>query len=201
GRLWNAFAALQIEDGTELPAHVEALLAKRERGIREAEAAVEESRRLVVSLEKERVPLAEKAESDGDSLAAMENRLGEAFEADAEAASLRVKAVALGEAVESLQAKLQRAREEFLAKSPAYLQDEMFAYLKARRWGEPGYAGWGLARRLDGWLAGLISYRRKDADLKRLADIPAWIEGRLEKATAERDGLLGRLEAMREAAL
>lgn len=198
--LWNESAAIQIGEASELPSQVQAMLEKRARRIKESQAAVDRLRKEIAALGKERAPALRKATADRKALAEKQDELAKAFEADAEVAALKARAASLADMIESLRAKHHRAMEECRDKSAAYHRDELFSYLQRRGWGTPEYRGWGLVRKLDGWLAGLVSYDRQAANFSRLVQIPDWIEERLEKANSEREEVLARLDGLQEKA-
>lgn len=183
GRLWNQFAAIQIGEASDLPVQIEAMLDKRQRRIESEQKAADVAARRIADLEKKRKTAALLAQNDDEALREQEKGAQATFDAEPGAVSLRVEITSLEETAESLSHKLRRATDELEEKRGAYEKDEFFTYLMKRGFGTPDYVGWGMVRRLDGWLANLVSYRRKAGDYRRLHDIPAWIEQRLAKVS------------------
>lgn len=196
GKLWSDFAAIQIGEAVALPGQVEAMLEKRSGRIDEAKAAVKAAEGKIASLSKRRDAAAKAADKDAEALEARQAVVKAKLDADPDAKELRVSLARLDETAQSLLEKGKRAVQERDEKRVAYDRDEFFHYLSMRRYGTPAYSGWGVFSRLDGWLANLISFRKKFGDYKRLFDIPAWIEDRVHTVEADRSEKAASLKAI-----
>lgn len=185
GKLWNAFAAIQIGEQAVLPSHIEAMLQKRKDRIASENATVKEAGKRIDALAGKRAAAAAAAEKDHAELRKQEAGVQAVLAANPRANALLVEITGLKEAAEGLDHKRERAFKEFQDKRTGYENDELFVYLMNRKYGTDEYRGWSVVKHLDGWLAGLISFKKKSGDYKRLRDIPAWIEARQEKTESD----------------
>jgi len=196
GRLWSAFAAIQIGEAVSLPGQVESMLDKRSGKIEAAKSGIKASQDRIASLSERRETAAAQADKDAKALGEQQDAVKAKLDADPVVRELRVDLARLDEIVGSLLEKGKRAVLERDEKGGAYESDEFFRYLSRRGFGTPKYAGWGVAAHLDSWLANLISYRKKSADYQRLQDIPAWIQDRSDKAEADRSRKAAELKTI-----
>lgn len=199
GKLWSAFAAIQIGEPIGLPSQIEAMLEKRSRKIEEAKAAIKSSEDKIESLAKARETAAASALALARVLEGEQAAVKAKLDANPDVVGLRVSLARLDEVEASLLDKGKRATQERDEKRVAYDRDEHFVYLLKRGFGTPAYSGWGIVRHLDGWLANLISFRKKAGDFKRLNDIPAWIQERLDKVGADRQAKASELKKTTDA--
>ncbi|MGD2000796.1 MAG: hypothetical protein PVJ00_09525 [Desulfobacterales bacterium] len=68
--------------------------------------------------------------------------------------------------------KATQAEADQSEKGKSYREDPLFMYLWQRRYLTPDYAGSGLTRTLDGWVAGLINYSDAHSNYYMLTELP-----------------------------
>lgn len=90
--------------------------------------------------------------------------------------------------------EIQREADE---KLPAYQQSKLFGYLYDRGFRTPQYRGWGLTRRLDGWVGSLIDFRRARKSCEFLLVTPKLMADEVDRRRTECQELADRLDAMR----
>jgi len=195
--LWNEFASIQLGEGVSIPAQVEAVLRKREERIEAEKENVRKAEGKIKLLQPERKKLADAVAARQQALGEAEGKAEKVFQSSEEVRSLMRKAAGYREALESLEEKLRRAVDELKEKSPSYEKDEFFTYLRSRGFGTPDYRGWGIAARLDSWLARAARYQQQSRDYDRLRSIPGWIASRKENVEKDLSETEGRLDAIR----
>lgn len=105
------------------------------------------------------------------------------------------EAAAKAERAESKAAQAEADREE---KGKPYRDDALFMYLWNRRFLTPDYAGRGLARALDGWVAKLIRYADARSHYFMLTELPLRLREHAERqkaAAAQASRKLQEMEA------
>lgn len=177
---WSRLAAMRLEgDADVLKGRMDAsareatsVLERRARRIDEARTRLADLEDQVGTLSSEHEHAARLA---ADAAETAVRKRGEAVEALEEDADCR-KAAAAVAAVEAQAAKAEgkagAARAELDGKSKPYLAEPMFAYLWERGYGTSAYAGRGLVRTLDRWIAGLVGYEKARTDFRNLNEIP-----------------------------
>lgn len=80
--------------------------------------------------------------------------------------------------------KTTQAEADRDRKGRPYRDDPLFSYLWARQFGTGAYAGRGLARALDGWVARLIGFAKAQANFALLTDIPLRLREHAEHQVA-----------------
>ncbi|WP_327211354.1 hypothetical protein [Rhizobium leguminosarum] len=195
--LWSQLAKLQIDLGYDLPQQIKTLMAsRRDRldGQKQVIAAGEKTLQGLVSHHEKLEQELKQAQAAFDQ---HEQTLKAGFESDEAAVALRRDVAEKGNALAAAREKLARAEDERDTKSPAYEQDELFAYLRGRGYGKGAVAD-GLTGRLDAWVARLTGYDKASADFDRLQQIPEWNRSRVEVAQQEFDDLSAKLRKVEE---
>lgn len=200
GKLLRQMASIHISAFSDLPTNVESILEKRSLRIEKEQNTLKAATDGIESLSRKRDGLEDAHEEAYRTYAAADAKAREAFDGNNEASSIRVEVTHLDEILEGLEEKYTRAVQELDEKSVAYHEDNLFMYLQRRGFGTPDYRSTGFVKRIDGWIANLISYRSAVADYKRLNEMPLWIDDRREKITEDRaakkevvDGLVDKL--------
>jgi chromosome segregation ATPase len=195
--LWTQLAKLQIDLGFDLPKQIDTLMAsRRDRldGQKEVIANGERTLQSLVSAHEAREQELQQTQAAFDE---HEQTLKAGFEADDAAVTLRRDVAAKGNALAAAREKLARAEEERDTKSPAYEQDELFAYLRSRG-SSKGTVASGLTGRLDAWLGRIVGYDKASADFDRLQQIPEWNRSRVQVAQQEFDDISAKLRKIEE---
>ncbi|WP_408902852.1 coiled-coil domain-containing protein [Methylobacterium radiotolerans] len=91
--------------------------------------------------------------------------------------------------------KTAAARAELDGKARPYLAEPMFAYLWERGYGTANYAGRGLVRLLDRWVAGLVGYDGARLDFHNLNEIPRRLASHTERLKADLAAAQASLDA------
>ena len=97
--------------------------------------------------------------------------------------------------------KTQRAEEDAAAKSPAFENDPLFAYLLSRNFGQDAYQGSGLTAVLDSWVARLVRFNKHFPDYQRLRAIPKRMQEHQGTLEAEADRLDAEVAKLRAEAI
>lgn len=139
---------------SELEAEIQQVLARQSAFKSEREAAVRRRDELVTEIDRQ--------------AAEIRSQLGaqEAYRVQEKNAR---EAAAKAERAESKAAQAEADREE---KGRPYRDDALFMYLWKRRFLTPDYAGSGLTRALDGWVAKLINYADARSNYYMLTELP-----------------------------
>ncbi|MGU3402076.1 hypothetical protein [Methylobacterium brachiatum] len=103
-------------------------------------------------------------------------------------AALRGQAAKAGE-------KTTAARAELEGKARPYLAEPMFAYLWERAYGTGNYAGRGVFRMLDRWIARLVGYDRARLDFHNLNEIPRRLASHTERLQTDLAAAQAALDA------
>jgi len=85
---------------------------------------------------------------------------------------LQKKAEEEGSRAERAQKKAAQAEADREEKGRPYREDSLFIYLWERRYLTPDYAGGGLTRMLDGWVAKIINYPEARSNYYMLTELP-----------------------------
>lgn len=188
GQLLRQMASIHIGMLDGLPTNVESILQKRALRIESEEQAIKKATEKLKELHKQREGLEEKREAAYLAFSKADNAAHEVYNANNEASSLRVEIAHFDALIEDLDMKYDRAVKEMDDKILTYRGDKLFMYLHDREFGTVDYTSSGVVKRIDGWLANLISYRSVAAHYQRLMEIPAWIGDRRQKVATDRDG-------------
>ncbi|QDU88185.1 hypothetical protein Pla175_15570 [Pirellulimonas nuda] len=128
----------------------------------------------------------------------LELRLAETLQADAQFAELSAKAIKSEAALHQNEQRVAEAKQEAEAKLPAYERSRMFKYLVGRNYGAPSYAGRGLTRRLDRWVAKLVDWPRARQSYDFLRITPELMAAEVERRRSEFAGLMEQVEAIEQ---
>lgn len=143
--------------------------------------------------EAERHARADAAEAALAAFEARQEELRPQIAASAEWKAQKAKLDAAAAMAEEADRKADVAEADREAKRVPYENDPLFMYLWSRRFGTADYAGSGLTRFIDRWVAGLVDYQSARANFTMLNEIPARLRAhatRQEEAiAAERDRL------------
>ena len=92
--------------------------------------------------------------------------------------------------IQNARTKAEKAEAERADKDKPYAADPLFMYLWQRGYGTPRYAGGGITRMLDGWVARLIGYSEARVNYAALTEIPMRLNqyvSRLEETARKAD--------------
>jgi DNA repair exonuclease SbcCD ATPase subunit len=92
--------------------------------------------------------------------------------------------------IQNARTKAEKAEAERAEKDKPYAADPLFMYLWKRSYGTPRYAGGGITRLLDGWVARLIGYSEARINYAALTEIPVRLNqyvARLEETARKAD--------------
>jgi chromosome segregation ATPase len=97
--------------------------------------------------------------------------------------------------------KATQAEADRIEKGTQYRGDPLFIYLWERHFMTPDYAGSGLTRRLDGWVAKLIGYGDARSNYYMLTELPVRLREHAERQKKIADEAVRALQAMEVEAL
>lgn len=194
GQLTHEIARILVESSAlskqdqqtlrELGTVIEAREAKR----RETKQRLEAERKALIQIKKEQTEFQVQIEAEQDRLDALREAALQEIQAQPQWTPQFQRLEQLELTLAQAQRKAQMAEEDAQLKRPAYENNPLFAYLLARQFGTPAYAGGHLTAMLDGWVARLVQFPRYFADYQRLQAIPALMAqhvDQVESATAE----------------
>ena len=172
---------------------------------REANASlserIESSQERLRVLEQRRSELQDQRDTAGEAL---EERLEKTRSRIVETEAYRRqedRAEQAAEVARKADRKAARAESDRSEKGRPYEADSLFMYLWNRRYLTPDYRANPIARRLDGWVAGLIDFRKNRANYHLLLEIPVRLREHAAKTGRVADLEMQALEQMeREAA-
>lgn len=163
-----------------------------------AEIAAAEAQR--AKLEQERaaqqavVAAAEQAVDEAEAEAQRRLAADEAYQA-------RLKAAESSDSVaDRAEAKAKAAHEDRVTKGQPYEADPLFTYLWSRGFGTPAYAGGGITRLLDGWVARVAGYEPLRRDYWLLTSLPARVDEHAQRMRAQSEADLAALRELESAA-
>jgi hypothetical protein len=96
--------------------------------------------------------------------------------------------------------KAKAAHEDRATKGKPYEADPLFAYLWGRGFGTPAYAGGGLTRALDGWVARVAGYEPLRRDYWLLTTLPERVDEHSRRMRAQADADLAAVRELEQAA-
>lgn len=177
---WSQLAAMRLEgDADVLKGRMDAsareassVLERRARRIDEARSKLADLEDQVGTLSSEHEHAARLASDAAETAASKRREAVEALEEDADCRRAADAVAALEAQAGKAEGKAGAARSELEGKSKPYLAEPMFAYLWERSYGTSTYAGRGLVRILDRWVAGLLGYEKAHTDFRNLNEIP-----------------------------
>ncbi len=179
---------------------VRALLAERasaQAGM-EAEIAAAEERRNELAAERQKqhavVDAAEQALDD--TRAAVQKALA----ADEKYQEAMRAAEASDRVADFAEEKVQAARQDRDEKGKPYEADPLFSYLWTRGFGTPAYAGAGLSRTLDRWVARVANFEPLRRDYWLLTELPARFDEHATRMRMKSDDDLAAVHALERAA-
>lgn len=163
-----------------------------------AEVAAAEAQR--TKLERERaaqqavVDAAEQAVDEAEAEAQRRLAADEAYQA-------RLAAAATSDSVaDRAEAKAKAAHEDRATKGQPYEADPLFTYLWSRGFGTPAYAGGGMTRLLDGWVARVAGYEPLRRDYWLLTSLPARVDEHAQRMRVQSEADLAALRELEHAA-
>lgn len=195
-RLLQQLASMHLKQDVALPKNIENMLRSRDQRINDSKVKIKAAEQKINDLRDQRESVAR------DTNAAFEvydkaNKVANLrYEEDPEAIRLRSHLASVNEVIGSLVRKMERAQSELSEKRVAYEKDPFFSYLIKRNYGESEYNSFGLTARIDGWLANLISFKRKKGDYDILHAIPEWFNERIQKVNEDHKSDVSSLEAI-----
>jgi uncharacterized membrane protein YgcG len=107
----------------------------------------------------------------------------------------------LDKAVSSVQTRLKSVQEDVEAKKAEYESDDLFVYLRKRKFGTADYSAFWPFNNLDAMLARAIGYGEASADYDRMIRIPAWFDSHLEDLRSRQSAAASVVDRMRTQAL
>lgn len=155
----------------------------------------------IAGLEEARGAQEEKTEAAGRAFRSSAAGTAERLKSDPDYQAQTETARKAAAIAERAAAKLEMAEEDRRKKGAPYERDPLFSYLWTRKFGMPGYRGWGLVRLLDAWVARLCRYDRARPNYARLIELPQRLAEHLDfvRGAAEREAAI--LHEMEERAL
>lgn len=201
---WSRLGAMRLaQDGGALTGRMDAaskeavgILQRRERRLDDVRERIAELERQVEAAADAHA-LAMGAAADARTAAARRKADAiDALERDENCRAAAARVAALEAQAGKAEAKAEAARADLDGKAKPYLDEPTFAYLWGRDYGTPAYAGSGLVRRLDGWVARLVGYETARRNFFNLNEIPRRLSAHAERL---REGL-GEARAALDAA-
>lgn len=179
-RAWSQLAAMRLEgDADVLKGRIDAsareaasVLERRARRIDEARAKLADLEDQAGALSAEHDHAARLAADAAETAARKRREAVDALEEDQDCRRAVDAVSALEAQTAKAEGKAAAARAELEGKAEPYLAEPMFSYLWKRGYGTSTYAGRGLARTLDRWVAGLVGYEKARIDFRNLNEIP-----------------------------
>ncbi|MCH9671433.1 MAG: hypothetical protein K0U93_08295 [Gammaproteobacteria bacterium] len=175
-------------------------LAERTRVLAEHNAQVQSHEEGIARLELTRRTQAERVESAAGDVDEAEAATQARLDLVPAYRAQREKAEAAERKAMHADEKALRSEEEHENKGEAYRADPLFMYLWDRGFGTATYAGSGLFRWLDGWVAKFIGFADARANYARLSDIPVRLREHANGLKSEAENEYGFLRDLDESA-
>lgn len=195
-RLLQQLASMHLKQDVALPKNIENMLRSRDQRISDSKAKIKTAEQKINELRDQREGVARDTNAAFEVYDKANKEANLRYEEDADAIRLRSHLASVNEVIASLVRKMERAQSELAEKRVAYEEDPFFSYLIKRNYGESEYNSFGLTARIDGWLANLISFKRKKGDYDILHAIPKWFNVRIQKVNEDHEADVSSLEAI-----
>lgn len=186
-KLLQQLASIHLKLDVPLPKNIETMMLSREKRIDESKVAIKTHEKEIAELRDQREVVARDTNAAFEVYDKANKEAHLVYEADEEVARLRNHLSTVSDTLNSLNGKLKRAKAELAEKRVGYEEDPYFGYLVKRGFGTPEYKNFGITKRVDSWLANLISFDRKKRDLSTLHAIPEWVQARIDKVKVDHD--------------
>lgn len=200
---WTRLGAMRLaRDGEALTGRMDASAKEAASILQRRERRLDETRERIADLEGQ-VETASGAHgraagAAADAQAAAARRKADAVEAlerDETCRRLAGQVASLVAQAGKAEEKAAAARSDLDEKAKPYLAETTFAYLWDRAYGTPAYAGSGIVRRLDAWVARLVGYEAARRDFTNLNEIPRRLATHAERLRAALDEARAGLDA------
>jgi hypothetical protein len=163
-----------------------------------AELAAAEQQR--AKLEQERAAQQAVVDAAEQAIDAAEAEAQQRLAADADHRA-RLKAAETSDSVaDRAEEKAKAAHEDRATKGKPYEADPLFAYLWGRGFGTAAYAGGGLTRVLDGWVARVARYEPLRRDYWLLTTLPGRVDEHAQRMRTQADADLAAVRELENAA-
>lgn len=211
--LWRDFAALHLAEPVGLPPSIQKAMDDRKAEVERLRASIPEHERLMQVATKQAAIFREKMAALKAEIDAEEASIRAVFVVDPRVSPLLQRGSQLQTSVENFGSKRLRAVAERDEKRVPFEKDELFMYLRHRKFGTSDYRAMPFIRAMDRRLANRIGFEEANSSFERLLAMPGWFEGRMAQLEPDRldvqtklavlekeffDGLLPKRDALRE---
>jgi hypothetical protein len=183
--IWKKFASVHLIEGDIGSATLDRLRAEREARIDKAHRTINMASKELSELESNMAKIAERRVAADAAIKTKNDQIEASASSDAVVASSRTKLSAIHVAVVAATKRKADADLDVANKRPGYDNDELFRYLKGRKYGSDGYRAFPMIATLDRLLASSIGFDKAAQDFELLTGLPGWIEAKLAELDAE----------------
>jgi hypothetical protein len=194
-------------EGAELSAaldatgeRVRALLAEREQAEAENEARIARAEARRAELERARAAQHDVVDAAEQALDDARVAAQQALAADENHRAALATAEASDRVADLAEEKAKAAHVDRIEKGRPYEADPLFSYLWTRGYGTPAYAGAGLSRALDRWVARVANFEPLRRDHWMLTELPARFDEHAKRMRRKADEDLAAVQAIEHAA-
>jgi hypothetical protein len=194
-------------EAAEVSATLDATSSSVRELLAEREVAQAELEREIARAEDRRAELARERAAQHDVVDAAEQALDEAraaaqqaLAADEHYRAAMAAAEASDRVADLAEEKAKAAHADRTEKGKPYDADPLFSYLWTRGFGTPAYAGGGLSRVLDRWVARVANFEPLRRDYWLLTELPARFDEHAERMRLKSDDDLAAVHALERAA-
>lgn len=191
----NVLSALNHSD-----AQAKQYLAQRDEAQLKLTTEIAQQDTLIKNAEHRRLELAAAHTEKVKAVVALEAKIQEQLDSDAEYQALFEKAEQGDSMADRAEDKATQAQQDRRNKGHAYEKDKIFSYLWDRGFGTSEYKGRGLFKALDSWCARLCKFDQARVDYWTLLEIPKRLASHASLLRQESDDAIASLERYEKAA-
>ncbi|MCA9260279.1 MAG: hypothetical protein KDA61_13805 [Planctomycetales bacterium] len=174
------------------------VLARKQRRQREIESQIEADDREILRLNVELERVTERLNQKVAEREELEKVVAERLHGSDEFRNLSQRAIEAEQKLEDNERRVAEIKSEASRKLPSYERSDLFQYLYNRGFGTAAYQEKGLTRRLDRWVARLISYPQARLGYEFLQRTPELMEQEVAQRRDKFNDLMEEVEAIED---
>jgi hypothetical protein len=182
----------------EIRGELAAIVERKERRVQELSDRIGRLRDAAAAGQVKFDAAAASAKQAADTQAAVQSELSKRLAENTEFQDFSKRALEAEAELQRDEERITEIRREAKEKLPAYERSSLFRYLQEQRFGTPDYTHRGLTRRLDRWVASLISYSQARPSYNFLQVTPAIMEQETARRKEEFNHLMDRIESIEQ---
>jgi hypothetical protein len=185
--MWKKFASIHLVEGDIGSVTLDRLRGEREARIDKARRTIDIAAKELAELDANMAKISERRVAADAAIKSKRDQIEASASSDSVVMSSRTKLSAILVEVGAAAKRKADADLDVANKRPGYDNDELFRYLKGRKYGSDDYRAFPVIATLDRLLASSIGFDKAAQDFELLTGLPGWIDAKLaELAVAQR---------------